>query len=130
MTILKVEEAKAMFNAIDEAKANKDFKEAQPKKKRTRYRIVSLKYPPYAATADEMYAMLGLMKQRLPDEGLEPRHIQGVLVWVEPKANKPQFIRTLCSCPGCGRTLSVKCLDQHLCDEPVSETWLAAHRPA
>lgn len=85
-----------------------------------RYRIVSLKRPPYSADVHELYGMLGLTKDRLPDEGIEPQIIQGVKVWVVPKATKTQFIRTLCECPGCGRVLSVKCLDQHKCKGKVT----------
>lgn len=42
-----------------------------------------------------------------------------IKVWVEPKLNKPTFLRVKCKCPGCGRTLPVGRLAQHLCKAGV-----------
>lgn len=81
------------------------------------------------AHADGMKQLLGLgYKAKLPREGMAPRVIQGVKVWVEPA--KPQRTverwgklymmkssahRVMAECPHCGQHLSAGRLHQHKC---------------
>lgn len=82
---------------------------------RNPHALKSVKYPGRPMHVAELYGVLGLSKARLPDAGLAPQIIQGVLIWVVPRTTKQQFIRTFCQCPGCSRTLTLKNLNQHIC---------------
>ncbi len=81
------------------------------------------------AHASLMKTLLGLpLKSKLPAQGMEPRVIQGVKVWVEP-APDPVFInkwgrtrllkrsthRVMAECPDCGKHLSAGRMHQHVC---------------
>lgn len=79
------------------------------------------------AHSHDIKLMLGLtVKQKLPNEGMPPRLIHGIEVWVAPLAPrisqdhierwrrryaKPH--RVLCRCPQCGKVVSVGRLHQH-----------------
>ena len=47
-----------------------------------------------------------------PDAGVAATHVQGVRVWVEPKAHAERYnrsgrlIRALCECPDCGKVMA------------------------
>lgn len=80
----------------------------------------------WAANAAEVAELLGLKGKgsHLPVAGLEPRIIQGVVVWVDPVPeperkrtwrDKSSTHRTRCQCPDCGQQLSVGRLKQHEC---------------
>ena len=62
----------------------------------------------------------------LPKEGMPPREVQGVTVWVEPakptvmgvRWGRPHIVkssthRIMCKCSGCGKTVSLGRLAQH-----------------
>lgn len=64
-------------------------------------------------SAQEMIHQLGFMK--LPAEGMKPKILQGVWVWVKPAGTRKNFsIRVMCACPGCGKELAASRLPQHL----------------
>lgn len=82
------------------------------------------------AHSADIREMLGLgRKGKLPAQGMEPRVIQGVKVWVEPAAParyyylgpytpkkiKSSAHRVLAECPRCGEHLSAGRLHQHVC---------------
>lgn len=70
----------------------------------------------WPAHADEVLAMLGV--ERLPDEGMPEREIQGVRVYVAPKPPRDgrhmQRLRVMAIC-ACGRHVAVGRLHQHIC---------------
>lgn len=85
-----------------------------------------------SAHYDEVRAMLGLPDgAKLPAEGMPPRRIQGIMVWVTPLMGprvprrvgrwgrvlerKSSRHRVLAQCPDCGKVLSVGRLGQHKC---------------
>jgi hypothetical protein len=77
-------------------------------------------FPRYNAQSAQVREMLGLPpKAKLPREGMDPRLVQGILVWVEPI--RPQCYggrkvhRVLARCPECGKVLSAGRLHQHVC---------------
>lgn len=109
-----------------------------------KYTILSVKYAFHRRPmhCSEMLETLGVTSGRLPLEGMTPRMVQGVNVWVlpfmpkfrkgydgNPVRVKSSTHRVMCSCPGCGTAMSVGRLHQHKCVEPVSQTWLRQHRP-
>jgi hypothetical protein len=64
----------------------------------------------------ELYEALGLdPKKHLPKEGLGPRYIGNVLVWVDPKipGRNQDAKRVWCRCPNCGKVLTAGKLQQH-----------------
>lgn len=82
--------------------------------------------------SSEMRVLLGLgPKDKLPFNGMLPRKIQGVTVWVEPAA--PKMVRNkltnemvrvksskhrvMAECPRCKRGMSAGRLHQHICKE-------------
>jgi len=73
--------------------------------------------PNWNAHNHEVLGLLGV--KRLPVDGMSPREIQGITVWVEPlRVEKPirgkrhdRRIRAIC--PACGREFSVGRLHQH-----------------
>jgi hypothetical protein len=84
------------------------------------------------AHANGMKTLLGLpYKAKLPKEGMEPRVIQGVKVWVTPFVPKmgidrwsgkivkikSSTHRVMAECPDCGMHLSAGRLHQHVCKE-------------
>lgn len=88
----------------------------------------------YNAHSREVRVMLGLPEDaKLPREGMEPRRIQGITVWVlplmgprvpkrigrwnRPLERKSSRHRVLAECPDCGKVLSVGRLHQHRCAE-------------
>jgi hypothetical protein len=65
--------------------------------------------------------LLGLgVNQPLPKEGMPPRLIQGVKVWVVPLVERPHLrrnfagLRVRCSCPVCGKEFALGRLAQHV----------------
>ena len=78
--------------------------------------IYSPRFPQYAASSDDMHAMLGV--KRLPDEGMPERLIQGIRVYVKPivrvKGSKSSKHRVMAICK-CNQHLSVGRLHQHKC---------------
>ena len=79
-----------------------------------------------AAQSNELCQMLGLApKQKLPVEGMEPRLIQGILVWVNPLPEvkldwrgRPQrrfTLRVRARCPQCEKEFAASRLIQHTC---------------
>lgn len=62
-----------------------------------------------------IYRELGLNPNaHLPKDGLEPRYINHILIWVAPKhLSKRIAHRVMCRCPICGTTLSAGRLHQH-----------------
>lgn len=75
----------------------------------------------------QLYPILGVKGSILPKEGIEPRYIGNVLVWVLPKEEaemkammlKKRFVaRVLCECPYCGKEFSAGTLDQHIKSYP------------
>lgn len=80
------------------------------------------------AQSDAVKELLGLRRnESLPAEGMSPRWIQGVEVWVRPLAEartvvrwgrelqrRPFALRVRCSCPQCGRDVALGRLAQHL----------------
>lgn len=93
-------------------------------------------FPNYAAFSHHVNAMLGLSKSaKLPQEGMAPRFIQGIKVWVNPLAlgpvkHKRSTHRVMAECPTCGRHLSVGRLRQHKCEKPAPEPTEPASRVA
>ena len=77
---------------------------------------------PRAAQSNELCQMLGLApKQKLPVEGMAPRLIQGILVWVNPlpeatKSGWRRFsLRVRARCPQCEKEFAASRLIQHTC---------------
>lgn len=79
------------------------------------------------AHSADIREMLGLKRTaKLPKEGMEPRVIQGITVWVTP-APEPVYVerwgkrkllhrashRVMARCPVCGEEMSVGRLHQH-----------------
>ena len=94
------------------------------------YRVVSVKYVNHgrrwAMQSAEVLETLGVVGGHLPPNGMAPRYIQGVRVWVAPvrvnlglnwrgRPRKSSQHRVMCECPGCGRVLSLGRLAQHVC---------------
>lgn len=77
-------------------------------------------WPEYHAHSNQVRALLGLRpRQKLPAEGMPPRLIQGILVWVTPLGPNPTRFkrsthRVLARC-NCGKVLSAGRLHQHRC---------------
>lgn len=84
------------------------------------------------AHSADMKELLGLKRTaKLPKEGMAPRLIQGVLVWVAPfvpKMVKQRWTgkevvvkssthRVMAKCPRCGESMSAGRLHQHICKE-------------
>jgi hypothetical protein len=78
------------------------------------------------AQSHHVRVMLGLSPDaKLPREGMAPRTIQGILVWVDPlpdrtpeearRHHKRSTHRVRAKCPTCSKTLSVGRLHQHVC---------------
>jgi hypothetical protein len=66
------------------------------------------------AWAHQVIAMLGLdPKKDLPDAGVKPQTIQGIVIWVEPRVPGQFKIRVRACCPVCGREMSAGRLQQH-----------------
>lgn len=85
--------------------------------------IVNPEFPTHRAHSDTVRMLLGLReKEKLPREGMPPRLIQGIEVWVTPLPEREKGARwkrsthrVLAKCPTCGRVLSVGRLHQHRC---------------
>lgn len=78
----------------------------------------------YPVHSHHMMQKFGITGQYWPDAGMAPRMIDGIKVWVTPraeKANKALGVkkssthRVLCECPTCGHVLSAGRLFQHSC---------------
>lgn len=87
----------------------------------------------YHSDDRDMAVWLGRKGDSWPDAGVAPRELCAVgryrespshgthtwnvpiKVWVDPKVNKPTFLRVKCECPGCHRVLPVGRLAQHVC---------------
>lgn len=91
----------------------------------TKHRFVRLDGSDWPVHNHHMMKKLGLTKQRLPDEGMSPQMVDGIKVWVTPRAEpmdrargvrKSSTHRILCECPNCGHVLSVGRLFQHNCE--------------
>lgn len=72
------------------------------------------------AQSPAMFRLLGLLPgSHLPADGMAPRIIQGIKVWVEPNKehfpNASYFHRVRAECPLCGKHLSAGRLHQHKC---------------
>jgi hypothetical protein len=68
----------------------------------------------------DLKKMFGLEpKKKWPAEGLPPRNIQGIKVWVNPRTTatqENQFHRCRAECPRCLKILSAGRLHQHKCE--------------
>lgn len=91
----------------------------------TKHKFISLTNPNWVAQSTDMMKKFGLTVVRWPDEGMAPRMIDGVKVWVTPRAepanralgvSKSSTHRVICECPGCGHHVSAGRLAQHNCD--------------
>ena len=80
--------------------------------------------PEWNAHSRRVLEMLGIEGTRLPTEGMPPRSIQGITVWVEPLAEdrpvrwngregKRSDHRVKAACPACQKIVSVGRLHQH-----------------
>lgn len=73
----------------------------------------------WAMHSNELRALLGFEKG-LPDEGMPPRNVLGVVVWVLPKPlgagrRRSSKHRVLATCPQCWREMSAgRLVSQHL----------------
>jgi hypothetical protein len=74
----------------------------------------------WQASKSEVRALLGCERDALPDGGMDPQDVQGIIVWVEPKdrlkrtkIGQRYFHRVLAKCPACGGIMSVGRLQQH-----------------
>lgn len=73
------------------------------------------------AHSGEMRTLLGLRyNEKLPVEGMPPRIIQGIKVWVTPLGPNPTKYkrsnhRVRAECPTCHRDISAGRLKQHNC---------------
>ena len=68
------------------------------------------------AHTTEIFRLLGLKGSHLPKEGMPPRLIQGIEVWVNPfvvTPRKSSTHRVMAKCSACGKTMSVGRLHQH-----------------
>lgn len=70
------------------------------------------------AHTSEIFRLLGLTGSHLPKEGMPPRLIQGIKVWVNPikwphPLRKSSTHRVMAECPVCGKTMSAGRLHQH-----------------
>lgn len=79
------------------------------------------------AHTSEVFRLLGLKPgSHLPPEGMPPREIQGIRVWVTPKPEgEPRSVcshRVLAECPVCKKHLSVGRLHQHAKIHQIKET--------
>lgn len=98
--------------------------------------ICDPQYPQFTAHSRAMRVLLGLAPEaKLPREGMEPRIVQGIKVWVTPlmgphrqyygwgrvRTVKSSTHRVLAECPSCGRVLSAGRLHQHVCPTTISE---------
>lgn len=74
------------------------------------------------ALSSAMQLLLGVTNGKYPAEGLPPRIVQGVKVWVEPLPpaqpgqKKRSTHRVKCECPKCGHVMSAGRMHQHKCD--------------
>lgn len=87
-------------------------------------KLIDPRYPDrrWHASSDGMKILLGLdPKSKYPAEGMPPRTIQGVTVWVEPlKGETPNHgkrhtHRVMAKCPNCHQKMSAGRLHQHVC---------------
>jgi len=65
----------------------------------------------------DLYEALGLNpKRHLPQEGLSPRMVGNVLVWVDAKVpgKNQDAKRVWCKCPVCEKTFTAGKLHQHI----------------
>lgn len=75
--------------------------------------------------------MRALNLTRLPVEGIEPRTVLGVRVWIVPLPTRPESERRwkrsnhrlMCACPLCAWTGSVGRLGQHKCSHAETHCW-------
>lgn len=90
----------------------------------TKYKFVSLTNPNWNAHTHELMQKLKLVKHKWPDEGVPPTMVDGIKLWVNPRApkadralgiKKSSTHRVMCECPGCGDVLSAGRLFQHKC---------------
>jgi hypothetical protein len=66
-------------------------------------------------------------KDKWPKEGLPPREVQGIRVWVKPIGNSTAFyLRAMCECPICHKKMPIGRLKQH---SKVHTENLMEHRP-
>lgn len=80
-------------------------------------------YPHRNAQSHTVKRLLGLLTtEKLPAEGMPPRIIQGIEVWVEPlrpprlyRSRRGCMHRVMAKCPVCGQILSAGRLHQHVC---------------
>jgi hypothetical protein len=65
---------------------------------------------------EDIYREFGIVGNRLPDEGLKPRQIQGIWIWVEPKipGMNQDGMRTIAACPHCDKWTGFAKLRQHM----------------
>lgn len=93
-----------------------------------KYMFVSLSNPNWNAHTPDMMKKLGVVGTKWPDAGIEPRMVDGIKVWVLPKAAKQESWerkhgcthRVMCACPGCGMEMSAGRLHQHRCHSKYS----------
>lgn len=79
--------------------------------------------PYWNASSPRVLELLGI-EGKIPVEGLPPRKIQGIMVYVnplageKPKHGKRHTHRVMAICPVCDKHLSAGRLHQHVCKEP------------
>jgi len=87
-----------------------------------KYQFVSLTNPSWNANSSDMMKKFGIPGTKWPDEGMPPRMVDGIKVWVDPVRRaglgekKSSTHRVMCQCPGCAEILSVGRMHQHKCD--------------
>jgi hypothetical protein len=112
----------SFFNSTEDIKLV-ERSEARMQRKQCFIKSQRGTYPQYSAQvawSDEVNEMLGVPKgEGLPTDGMEPREIQGIKVWVNPlppivPGKRRRFaLRVRCNCPVCGREMPVGRLRQH-----------------
>lgn len=84
-----------------------------------KYKFVSLSNPNWNAHTHELRKKMGVKTHDWPPEGMGAQMVDGIKVWVLPKAEsltKSSTHRAMCQCPGCGDIMSAGRLHQHKCN--------------
>lgn len=90
-----------------------------------KYKFVRLDGSNWPVHNHHMMEKMGVTGGKWPDAGLPPRMVDGIKVWVNPRApkadralgvRKSSTHRVMCECPGCGDHMSAGRLFQHRCD--------------
>lgn len=90
-----------------------------------KYKFIRLDGSTWPVHSHHMLEKLGVKGTKWPDDGMAPRMVDGIKVWVTPRApaanrqlgiKKSSTHRVMCECPGCGDHMSAGRLFQHKCD--------------